>query len=82
MIQPIMNAPARCTRRACRIVKGEARSQPIARMTIASRNSGKPVHDALSTLPNMWLVFCLMPVTNSMMPCARMKPTNQANEMK
>jgi hypothetical protein len=23
-----------------------------------------------------------MPVTNTMAPCARMKPTNQANEMK
>ena len=48
----------------------------------ASTNSGNPAQEALSTPPNMWLVFCLRPVTNTMMPCIRMNSTNQANERK
>ena len=51
-------------------------------MAIASRNSGNPAQEASSTPPNMWLVFSRRPVTNTMAPCARMKPTNQMNEMK
>jgi hypothetical protein len=41
-IQPIVNEPARCTRRACRIVRGEAKSQAIVRKTIAARTAESP----------------------------------------
>lgn len=36
----------------------------------------------MSTPANMWLVFCLRPVTNTITPCPRMKKTNQLNERK
>ena len=82
MSQPTIAAPARWTSRAWRIVKGEAISQAPISTAIARANSGKPVHEASSTPPNMWLVFCRSPVTNTMMPCIAMNSTNQANDRK
>ena len=35
-----------------------------------------------TTPANMWLVFARRLVTNTMIPCATMNSTNQANEMK
>jgi hypothetical protein len=48
----------------------------------AKTNSGNPAQAWLSTPANMWFVFCRRPVTNTMIPCARMNSTNQQNEMK
>ena len=82
LIQPTMNSPVRCTRRACRIVNGEAPHHANPTRTMATMKSGNPAQLLLCTPMNILLVFCRRPVTNTMIPCARMNSTNQENEMK
>ena len=77
-----MNVPTLWTSRAWRIVKGEASHQASPTTTMADDEEREPGPRVVLHTGEHMFVFSRRPVTNTMVPCARMNSTNQQNARK